>query len=697
MRNRKFVLRVSAAGLCAGAAIAVIGVQAAGATDAARTALGGTAAPAAVQTQPAGPVGSSSIVNFSLLLQLRDATGAKAFVQAVSTPGSPSYRHYLTASQWEARFSPTSANVNQAQAWLRGQGFTVGAVSKDRLTIAASGTAAQVEAAFGTTLQNYKVNGRTVRMASSNLSVPTSLSGIVEGAVGINQHVATAAAVSPNSVGNPDIPGSSTGAASGSSSPSQFPPAPSAFLIAPPCGAYYGASSTTPNPPFGQGYPTTVPNVVCGYKPPQYRSAYGVSTAATGKGVTVAIIDAYGSSTIAQDATRYFHDNDPGNSFSNAHFTQIDSTPFTNEAQCDASSWLVEQAIDVEAAHSTAPNAKILYYGASSCFNSDLFNAEQNVIDNHLADVVSNSWGDDGGDLLDDAATKAAYDDLFMFADAIGMTIQFSSGDSLDNFENFGFSSADYPTESPLVTSVGGTSLQVGSNGQRLGEVGWDTGRSFLCTSNVQPFLGCKLNTWTPASYDGGSGGYTSYNYAQPWYQAPVVPAVLSGRNFSPPMRVVPDISADADPGTGFLIGLHQTLPGGTSTYTTTRYGGTSLASPLMAGIVADADQAAGAAVGFINPDIYRLDVSQPSTIYDVVPEPTKEGNYRNDFASALGLPTGLVTSFRELYYRGQEIYCDATGNCASRQEPLTTTKGYDSLTGIGSPGANFINALAGR
>jgi subtilase family serine protease len=102
-----------------------------------------------------------------------------------------------------------------------------------------------------------------------------------------------------------------------------------------------------------------------------------------------------------------------------------------------------------------------------------------------------------------------------------------------------------------------------------------------------------QLNTWTDASPDGGSGGFTSYSYTQPFYQAGIVPVPLSERNaaiFGPvPLRVVPDISADADPGTGFRIGLHQTLPNGTSTYTETRYGGTSLASPLLAGIVAEA------------------------------------------------------------------------------------------------------------
>src|ERR1700739_1990603 len=131
-----------------------------------------------------------------------------------------------------------------------------------------------------------------------------------------------------------------------------------------------------------------------------------------------------------------------------------------------------------------ASDANIVWVGAQNCIDG-LFTAEQNVIDNGLANVVTNSWGDDAGDLLDDQATKTAYDDLFMLADATGIGVQFSSRDSGDNFVNFGFSPSDYPTESPFVTSVGGTSLQIGANGQQTGQLGWSTGRSFKCTANV--------------------------------------------------------------------------------------------------------------------------------------------------------------------------------------------------------------------
>ncbi len=575
----------------------IIGAQAAGASTSGRTPLPGSAVTASARQHAVGAVAKSAQVDFEVVLKLRDASGAESLVRAISSPGSASYRHYLTAAQWESRFSPAASEVSGVRSWLSSEGFTVGAVSKDRITIPASGTAAQVETAFGTGLENYRVNGRSVRLATREMSVPASVAGSVVGAMGINQNIATTDAAAARAAAS-----RAAGAkASASASTSPFPPAPAAFITAPPCGSYYGAKSTTVTPPFGNGYPKTVPDQVCGYKPPQYRSAYNVGSA-TGKGVTVAVIDAYGSATIASDATRYSEMNDPGNPFANAHFSQILATPFNQESLCAASGWLTEQAIDVESVHAMAPDANILYVGAKNCLDTGLFSAEQTVIDNRLADVVTNSWGDDAGDLLDSPATKTAYDDLFMIAGSTGITVMFSSGDNGDNFNLFGFSSADYPTESPYVTSVGGTSLQIGANGQQTGQLGWATGRSFKCTANAVGALpGCTkstLNTWLPVSFDGGGGGFTSYYYTQPWYQAPVVPAALALRNENisgpVPARVNPDISMDADPATGFLIGLHQTFPNGKAVYSQTRYGGTSLASPLLAGVIADADQAAG-------------------------------------------------------------------------------------------------------
>jgi subtilase family serine protease len=250
---------------------------------------------------------------------------------------------------------------------------------------------------------------------------------------------------------------------------------------------------------------------------------------------------------------------------------------------------------------------------------------------------------------------------------------------------------------------VGGTTLKVGASNQRTGDLGWATGRSFLCSSNVENVVpNCSkntLNTWGPVDYDGGSGGYTSFTYAEPSYQKGVVPNSLALRN-SPilgnqPARVVPDVSMDADPATGILMGLHETFPNGQVRFGLTRFGGTSLASPLLAGELADASQAAGKMVGFVNPTLYHL-AKTNGAFFDVLPG-GKQGQYRNDFAFSEfggGLP-GTVASFREIQYEGTITYCDGTGNCASRPNTLSAAKGYDSMTGIGSAGPSFVSRVA--
>ena len=610
------------------------------------------------------------------------------------------------------------AQVNSAIAWLKSQGFTVSGASRDRLTITASGTAGQVERAFGTNLENYRVGGHVLRLATTNMSVPASLGEGVVGAMGVNEVLETPT-TAPQGAATTNSP---------AVSPRQYPAPPAGFVVDNPCSTYFGKSTTTLGgaglpPAFGGGYATTQPDAVCGYTPAQIRGAYGVNTTTdTGKGVTVAIIDAYGSSTITSDATTYFTHEDASNPFSNAHFSQIvNPAAFDQQTVCAASGWSTEQALDVEAVHSMAPDANILYVSAQDCFDTALLGALQTVIDNGLANVVTNSWGDTAGDLFEDAAGKAAYDTVFQLAASTGITVLFASGDYADNFTLTGISVPDYPPSSPYVTAVGGTSLYVSSKDTRSAEYGWLTGESKFCATDLysgspatSSIAGCTASDkgkWSPAAFVYGSGGYTSYTYTQPWYQAPDVPSALSERNaalFGPiPLRVVPDISLNADPQTGFLIGLTQDFTGPAATdsglsgnqYATTREGGTSEASPLLAGLVADADQVGGVPIGFLNPVIYKLAQEKSAAIHDVKSDASQLATVRFDYANLEGDTTAPKTlsllSLRQQYYGGKETYCDGAGNCVSRTATQVAARGYDSLTGLGSPGTGFIAALA--
>jgi subtilase family serine protease len=683
---------LASVGLAVSAATVASGMPASASATSGRAMLSGSLTPSVERSKPDGHVAAGSLVRFDLVLNLRDAAGAQAIVKAVSTPGSAQYRKYLTDAQWIARYAPTQASVAAAETWLRAQGFKVGAVPSDRLFVAAQGSAAQVERAFGTTLSEYKVNGQSVRLANGTLSVPSSLAGAVSGVVGVNESLATN-----------DLSQSLAGATS--ASPNQEPPPPAAFKNPEPCSASFNSrTDTIDNGSLYAPYSAPLGYDICGYKPGQLESAYGlshsISSGNNGHGVSIAIVDAYDSPTLLKDAEHYFSLNDPSAPLPKSQFTNIKPASVDDQAECSASGWYPEQALDVESSHSMAPGAHIIFVGAQDCFDSSLL-AGVNTAITSGASVVTDSWGDDLGDLLTDAATHTAFDDTFEVAAATGVSVLYSSGDTGDNFSDFGIDAPNFPPDSPLVTAVGGTALEVSGSGARAAEVGWSTGKQVMCGPVAVTNCGSATAPEGSLAFQAGGGGGTSYYYLQPSYQASVVPAALALRNeaiFGPqPLRVLPDISMDADASTGMLIGLTQTYPNGVR-YGQFKEGGTSLASPLLAGVIADADQAAGASIGFLNPTLYAVDVAHPAAFDDIVPpvNPDSSAVVRVDFANTVNNVDGYIVSLRVQDWEGTETYCDATGNCASRQDILTTTPGFDSMTGIGSVGAQFISRLAG-
>jgi subtilase family serine protease len=684
------------ASACASAAVAAITIATApAAASQTLVRLHGSSPRAAATAPRVGSVASNSTIRFQVDLELADQQGAAAFAQAVSTPGNALYGKFLTSAQWEARFSPSISTVNRVSSFLKSSGFTVGGASADRMEISASGTAQQVEHAFATSLGYYRVHGQTVRLGDRDLSVPSDIAGVVAGVSGVSQSLAQ--------------PDNTTGAAQTPSAPSATPssniPQPAGFRIAQPCGSYYGQKTDSTLPSYGNGYPADPPWAVCGYTPPQFRSAYSLSGTADGSGETVAIVDAYASPTLLSDAQRFASDNDPSNPLKSSQFSELLPTSFTDTHKCGASGWFGEQTLDVEAVHGTAPGANILFAGAQSCTTPGLNDALRAIVDGHLANVITNSYGDGGGDLLDSSSDRVSTDDILLMADGTGISVLFSSGDSGDEYTSVGVVTPDYPASSPYATAVGGTTLQIGSDGSRTGEFGWSTARSFLCDATWSALGGCTTSqegTWLPIdlALDGGSGGGTSYVYPQPTYQTGVVPTSLAEANGSAtPMRVEPDISMEADPATGMLVGETQTFPDGVY-YDTYRIGGTSVASPLLAGVVARADETAGKPLGFLNPALYSL-YGNSGALYDVGPAGNQDMS-RADYVNSLDSSAGFYNTTRIIDYEGQEQFCGPTVGrsgqqvaCSTRNVALSTATGYDNMTGLGSPGPGFVADLA--
>lgn len=440
------------------------------------------------------------------------------------------------------------------------------------------------------------------------------------------------------------------------------------FKNAGPFSSYYGSNvaSTLPD-----AYGGKIPYAVEGYTGKQLRAAYGAGSY-TGKGVRVAITDAYASPTIAYDAATYAKKHGDA-AYAGGQLSQVLPKKYAHTDECGAAGWYGEETLDVEAVHAVAPAADITYVGGASCYDDDLLDSLSKVVDGHLADIVSNSWGS-----IESAETpdlQAAYDQVFQFGAVEGIGFYFSSGDNGDEVANTGTKQVDSPANSAWVTAVGGTSLAVGKGDKYLWETGWGTEKAMLSADG---------KSWTdfPGAFTSGAGGGTSATVAEPFYQQGVVPGALATANSAAGNRVVPDISAIADPNTGFKVGQTQTFPDGSQQYSEYRIGGTSLASPVIAAVQALAQQARGGkAIGFANPSIYARYGTK--AYHDVTDNPTGSGLAvaRVDFANSYDASQGLLTSVRTL----------------GADSSLKAVKGYDDVTGVGTPAGGYVESYRRR
>ena len=253
---RRSVRPIALASIAAVALIALL-VASASAAPGQGVKLGGSVPSWARASALKSAASPAARVSFQLQLGWRNAASAAALATAVSDPRSRLYGHYLTAPQFRVRYAPTQASVAAVRAWLTSQGFTVTDVPANHLYVAATGTVAQVEAAFAVKMNVYRVQGASLRAPAQAPTVPASLSHIVTGVVGLAQHVMKPAIIAP-------------------------PPA--GFRNGQPWSAYWGQMVATDKP---SAYGVSQPYAVEGYTPsssaaptvPRARS--GTATTAT--------------------------------------------------------------------------------------------------------------------------------------------------------------------------------------------------------------------------------------------------------------------------------------------------------------------------------------------------------------------------------------------------------------------------------
>lgn len=588
-------------------------------------------------THSGGAVEPTTPLSLTVALSLRDTAGAEAFVRSVSDPKSPQYGSYLTPGQYTARFAATDRTAQSVAAYLRSRGLRVGALPQSRAYLPVSGTAAAVDAAFGTGLRTYRRGGRTVIAPSRATTVPSSLRGSVSAVLGLD----TSARLRTFHEG---IRSSSK-------------------HVSTDCSAYYGQNYYPKVPRGKTPLRRTLPTYLCGYTPGQLQELRRTpATGLTGAGVKVGITLWCNDPRIEKDTNRWAKASGwptlkPG------QYTVLPPLNPYNSTYCDdtASGGInVEQALDTQAVHGAAPGADIVYSAATAPFDYALIAALHRLIDSNRVDVITNSWGE-----VEDALNPArlgAYRDVFLQAAAQGISVLYSSGDNGDNTDgdvSAHAAHANYPASDPWITSVGGTSVApANASGSRLAfETGWDTGYSLHGTGG-----------WSDWAYLFGGGGGFSKVFPEPYYQKGVVTSRYLGR---PAARAYPDLANVADPYTGYTIGYHDAASG---QFTLSSIGGTSLSSPYTAGTIALAVQGGRhRRVGFVNPTLYS-----PS-----------HGGLRD-------LTDNSLTRGFE-YVSGSDSTV-LIGINAQRvlDQTLRIGTGWDSITGVGVPARTsvFVDAL---
>jgi subtilase family serine protease len=540
-------------------------------------------------------------VNVTLVLGLHNQAALENFIYHTVTRGSPSFHRFLTTAQFADRYGATAGEIAAVQAFIRQQGLTQVELLPNHLAIRISGTIGQFNAAFHTSIHDYRASdGSTFHQPNATPTVPASLAGTLV-------------------------------VASGLSSEARYRPHHVKAILPPQLGPSANALARSAAPAATcTGNPTatcTVGEFTVGDVANRYNINPLYRTGINGKGSTVGIATL--ADFIPADAYAYW--SAIGLPVKPDRITQVHvdgGGPLSGPAGSG------ETSLDVEQSGGMAPWADIIVYDAPNT-DAGFFDVFNRAVSDNQVDSLSVSWGSpeifyfpqlNGG--VDFTAELRAFHQVFLEAAAQGISMFAASGDSgaYDTVRSLGGSltdpvppplSVDAPASDPFITSAGGTTVPFSysfSGGPtatltRESVWGWDYIASYFQTN-----FGVDL---TDAVFASGGGGGVSVFWRLPRYQQftngirrseknqtllfppfdinYTLPAKYRGRN-------EPDVSLNADPETGYSLVSSLDGPG-----LQTFFGGTSFVAPQLNGISALLTQATHGRVGFWNPQLYAL------------------------------------------------------------------------------------------
>jgi len=571
----------------------------------ARVALRGDTPPVPAHAIALGALAGRTVLHLDVTLKVPDPSALTAFIAAVSDRGSPLFHHFLRPGQFGARFGPTLSEVLAVEASLRAMGLSPGRVTANRLAIPVTATAAVAERAFGVSLERYRLAaGRVAYSNATAPGLPAAVAGYVQGVLGLsNLYREQSLAVRPASpAARSSQPQRRVAAVAAASGPSACAAASSAAdefgsYTADQLASYYAMSPMYKLGDFGQG----VRVALAEFEPDSatdiatYESCYGVSTSVS--------------------------------------YTEVDGGPGTGSGSGEA-------ALDIEDVLGLAPDVSIDVYQAPTATSTDVYDVYSAIVDADADQVVSTSWG--LCELDSDPSLITSEDSLFAQAATQGQTVFAAAGDwgstgcLQDGTANDSSLSVSDPSSQPYVIGVGGTSI--GATAQTV---------------------------WNDSSVtDGAGGGGLSADWCMPAYQyQAAIPGLVSSDSETesscgtavPYVRQVPDVSADADPYTGYTIYYDGSW---------VAIGGTSAAAPLWAAVAALIDASPfcsdyGSGNAGVQPaGLYAMVSAEHSYIYSTRAEGFYDVTSGNNDYTPSGYTSGLY--------------------------PATT--GYDMASGLGTP-----------
>lgn len=472
----------------------------------------------------------------------------------LQNPASPQYHQWLTPAQFGARFGLSTTDLNKVTSWLTSQGFTINSVAASNNQVSFSGTVAQAQQAFGTTIHVLTLKGEQHIGNLTDPILPEGISAVVTTITGLNDFRLQSRARFSTIA------------------------APSSDVLHP----QFTSSQT------GNHY----------VSPGDFNLIYDVSNLLntsniTGQGITIAVL---GQTDISLSDVAAFRA--AAGLPANVPTVRVFGTdPGTSTGD------LGEAQLDIEWSGAIARNATILYVNSRDVLGISMIQA----INNNLAPIITISYG-----LCESAAGTAnldAFNQFFQQANVQGQTILGPTGDSGATDCDYNSATAsqglaiDFPSSSPFVTAVGGTMFNEGNT--TGGTTYWNA-----ATSSTVDFIASAKGyipevPWNESSTGGlasGGGGFSSFFTKPAWQVGPGVPADFA--------RDVPDVSLNAAAShDGYLYCSSGSCTNGfrNAASSLNVVGGTSVSTPAFASILALVEQKTGSRIGNANPVIYGL------------------------------------------------------------------------------------------